>query len=325
MRILIATSFYRNGQTTHVLSLCQELQRLGHKVFLIITRLGCPSYQQWLKEKGIPYSGTANPLKTIRLCRRFRPDLIHNHSAHTLKAVIELGRLLKIPTLTTIHYLDFAPRDLLRQQKAAVVISREMKESLDLGQMPVFLVENGVPLFRNQFNKKKPRQALFLAQTPPAKKENFRIMAGELLAQGWQVISAGDWHHPGAKNKKWQIEIEPLLSQASLLVGTGRAIREGMAAGLAAVVLGEFFDGLVTPANAARLRKYNFSGRAFKKQLTPHRARRLLKKLTPAYLEELSSFGTKYARAHFSITAMAAELILVYQQILTEKTENTAP
>lgn len=322
MRILITTRFYRNGQTTHVLSLCQELLQLRQRVFLIISRLDCPNYVRWLKQKQIPYSGTDDPVKLLSLCRRFQPDLIHNHSAHTLQAAIQLGEIIKIPTLTTIHYLNFAPRDLLSKQAAVVVISSEMKENLDLGQIPVFLVENGVSFFPNLLLKKDPKSALFLAQVPPEKKENFQIMANELLARDWQVVCAGNWQHPGAKNKRWQINIEPLFRQTSLVVGTGRAVREGMAAGLAAWVLGEFSDGLVTAENVNLLREYNFSGRASKKELAPKTARHLLKKLTPKYLENLGEFGREYAHRHFSITTMTAKLMEVYGQILTEKTEN---
>ena len=231
MRILVMTRFYRNGQTTHVLDLCVELLQLGHRVLLAIADLNDVVYLQWIKLEGIPHLLTANPDRLYRRLSKWQPDIIHNHSAHTLPTAIQLGRQLHIPTVSTVHYLDFAPRELLEEQQAVILISREMQARFADLRVPTFLVENGVRLGRLKPRSKRWRQlALILAQVTPDKRDNFLQLSQSLLNWGWDVLSAGNWQYPGVKYLGWTHEVTPLLKQANLVVGTGRAIREGMAA-----------------------------------------------------------------------------------------------
>ena len=320
MRVLLTTRFYRNGQTTHVLTLCAELLRQGHEVFLIISQLDCPQYATWLKKAGIPYSRHGDPLRLVGLIKKWKPDLIHNHSGQTLEATISLGELLQVPTLTTTHYLDFQPQELLPKQAAVIVISREMQNLFQL-PVPTFLVENGVPLPKETKRKKFSKQALFLAQVTQGKENHFAHMAKKLLAWGWKVKSAGNWRYPGVQYLGWVTDVWPLIYQTDLVVGTGRAIREGMASTCATWVLGEYCDGLVTPQTVQAFRRTNFSGRTTKNPFNPKEAALLLQNPDQELFYKLGNFGREYATRNFAIETIVHRHIHIYNYVL----ENPQP
>src|SRR5690606_14932516 len=138
------TRFYRNGQTTHVLDLCAELLELGHRVLLVLADLNDLVYLQRLKASGIPHLLTARPEALRKQLARWGPELIHNHSAHTLPAALILGQALNIPTSTPVHSLDFEPTQPLLTQAAVILISREMREGCGELQLPCFVADEGV-------------------------------------------------------------------------------------------------------------------------------------------------------------------------------------
>ncbi|NLL43731.1 MAG: glycosyltransferase family 4 protein [Firmicutes bacterium] len=319
MNIILVTRFYQNGQTAHVTDLCTELIRQGHQILLVITQLHNVPYSRWLRQRKIPYVTAANPnqLQKYLQRRRFRPQIIHNHSSHTLELTLTLGALWHVPTVTTVHYLDFQAKELLSEQDGVILISREMQDVFHDLVVPSYVVENGVYLPRPGAGAKPwSKKALFLAQVTSKKKENFRSMTESLLAWGWQVSSAGNWCSEGIFCHGWVNEIGSLLSKTNLVIGTGRAVREAMAWGTPAWVLGSYSDGLVTPENVGQLEETNFSGRCSKRPFSPSEAEPLLKDPSPQTWHELSVFGRERALRHYSVEAMTRKLGAVYEECI---------
>lgn len=319
MKIILTTRFYRNGQTAHVTDLCTELMRRGRKVLLIITGLHDPAYLRWLKSKRIPFATASNPNQLKKYLRRtqFTPHIIHNHSSHTLELAAALSSHFNVPSVTTVHYLDFPRSELLTGQSAVIFISREMAEFFRDLAVPSYIVENGIPIPPSlRQNLPWRKEALFLAQVTAEKQENFRSMTESLLSWGWKVKSAGNWCYEGIACLGWVNETGPLLSRAKLVIGTGRAIREAMAWGVPAWVLGSYCDGLVTPANVAELETVNFSGRCSKKPFSPAEAEALLKIPSPQAMAALGAFGRERALKHYSIEKMVEKLTAVYQECI---------
>ena len=323
MRILLSTRFYKNGQTTHVMALCTELMRQGHQVLLIISHLNDPIFARWLRQKKIRYITTLDPLRLSKLVGKWQPQIIHNHSSHTIGVMTVLGEQLWIPTITTVHYLQFEPISFLAEQDAVILISQEMSKHFHL-PVPTFVVENGVPLPQySRSTKPWHKEALFLAQVTPEKQKNFQEMSESLLEWGWNVSSAGNWHHKGIKQLGWVNEVGPLLGKTNLVVGTGRAVREAMASGSTAWVLGDYSDGLVTPKNVATLEETNFSGRSSRKAFCKKDAAKYLEKPTPQKMQALGSFGRKHAQKHYSIQSMVETLSTIYEKCIAEKCRRT--
>ena len=320
MRILLMTRFYRSGQTTHVLDLCLELLQLGHRVLLAIADLNDVIFLQKLKQAAVPHLLTAKQDKLHRQLTRWKPEIIHNHSAHTLPVAVQLGRLLVIPTVSTVHYLDFEPRELLEEQTAVILISQEMRWHFADLRVPAFVVEWSARLAPLRTRAKRWRQlALLLGQETPEKRENFYQLSQHLILWGWEVLAAGNWQLPGVKTLGWVYDAAPFLRKANLVVGTGRAIREGMAAGCAAYVLGSYCDGLVTPENVEGLQTTNFSGRTQRQSFCPKSAANDLARPDPERFLELGRFGRRYALQHFSSGQMALAVEGVYRQALARQ------
>jgi glycosyltransferase involved in cell wall biosynthesis len=319
LRIIITTRFYKNGQTTHVTDLCAELMRQGHQVLLIMNQLHDPEYARWLRQTKIPYVTASDPRKLTKCVERWLPasHIIHNHSSHTLSTAEALSSLLKIPSITTVHYLGFGSASVLERQDAVIVISREMQKAFEHLTIPTYMVENGVPL-PPQHQPMKPwrRNALFLAQATPEKEKNFRSMTESLLAWGWNISSAGNWRHEGITSHGWMNEVGTLLKQTNLVIGTGRAVREAMAWGTPAWVLGTYCDGLITPENITQLEETNFSGRFSKRLFSPNEAALHLKEPSSRDLQALGTFGRKYAQEHYSIQSMVEKILAIYGKCL---------
>ena len=176
MKIILTTRFYRNGQTAHVTDLCTELMRRGRKVLLIITGLHDPAYLRWLKSKRIPFATASNPNQLKKYLRRtqFTPHIIHNHSSHTLELAAALSSHFNVPSVTTVHYLDFPRSELLTGQSAVIFISREMAEFSGPGSS-VHIVETGFPFPFPSPESTVAQGGALLGPSYGGKQENFGL------------------------------------------------------------------------------------------------------------------------------------------------------
>ncbi len=318
MKILILTRFYLNGQSTHVFSLCNELKRQGHSPFLVITHLNDPEYILYLRHSGLPYT-TKDTLSYLRwYIKKYECDVIHSHSAHTLSIALELGQDLGIPVVATCHHLDFPNLAHLNSCTKVITISKEMQELLAINPRTSTVIENGIDtrLYRPQQTPYRSLTAVLLTRMSPQKEPGFILVSKMLIDHGWRVISLGNWHSRRLpiEYKGWKTRIEQTINKAELVVGTGRAVREGMAAGCACLVLGNKCDGLVAPANVKLLQYYNFSGRATKMTPTHQTLHPFISQLTTERISELGLFGHRYANTHFLITSMVANTVKLYWQ-----------
>lgn len=319
MHVLMMTRFYLNGQTTHAFELSHALQKKGHSVFLIASRLDHPGYALWLNKKNIPFSRTHQPLALLETLRQMQFDLIHNHSAHTLEAGLQLSSELKIPIAATCHYLDFEPLGQLQRADAVVAISQEMAAQLPFSEEKVHVVENGVSIPHNLKLEWRPKHAVLLTRSTSKRAAGYHTLIEMLVNDGWQVTIAGNWRHPMARSVGWVQDPYPLLSTARMVVGTGRSIREGMAAGCVGFVLGDYLDGPVIPENVSQLRKTNFSGRSSRRPPSVDNLASEISALSNRNFPELMHFSFTYARRHFSIDNMAEALIEIYQGLLEKE------
>lgn len=256
-----------------------------------------------------------------QLLNQEKIDVIHTHSVHTLDLALELGKMHGIPVVATCHYLDFQPLKTLAKANKIITISQEMKNKLHLPHRKTVTIENGVdtalirPAKKNNFQP----YAVFLARVTQEKEPAFRKLTELMIEYGWRIMSIGNWrpNNPEIVSRSWQANIAPYLRRADLVIGTGRAIREGMVAGCAACVLGDYFDGLVTPDNVEPLRKYNFSGRAFKINLPHPSATKIFKSLSDEQnLREVQHFSYLYGKDNFTLKDMVQKTIAVYQSTL---------
>ncbi|HKM16960.1 MAG: glycosyltransferase family 4 protein [Firmicutes bacterium] len=323
MRILVLTRFYLNGQTTHVLSLCSQLSRFGHQPYLAMANFHHPAYYQWLRSNKIQFTANTSFQALDQLAAKHRFELVHTHSSHTLDLALELGRKHQIPVVATCHYLDFQPLAKLCEADRIISISREMQETLALPVQKTTTIENGVNTtgFKPRlWQKQAPDQplALIVTRMTDRKEPGYAELVQALRKKGWRIKSVGNWRpiSLGLAYCGWQIELGEEYQKADLVIGTGRAIREGMAAGAAALVLGDYLDGIVTEENVELLRRFNFSSRASRQVPDQENIASELDKLTENRLRQLQEFSFHYAQKHFSEEDMAKAVVEVYQSCL---------
>lgn len=113
------------------------------------------------------------------------------------------------------------------------------------------------------------------------------------------------------------VDTAPLLQGADLVFSTGRGIREAMACGAAACVLGVKWDGLVTPESVERLKWHNFSGRALRHTPHPDTIRLTVRSLVaqPRRLWALKAFGPEYAARHWDARTMGRRTYRFYLDV----------
>ena len=322
MRILMLTRFYLNGQTTHVFSLCSQLLKSGHQPFLVAANLNHPVYYQWLRNQQIPFSASADPAFVEQLMQKYDFELIHTHSFHTLELALDLGRRHQIPVAATCHYLDFQSLEKLAHADKIITISPEMAETLPLPPDKTVMIENGIDTAALKAAR-LPKEhtvpkAVVVTRMTDNKEPGYAILVIVLINRGWKVQSVGNWrpHYLGIPYTGWQVDLRSTYQTADLVIGTGRSIREGMAAGAAAFVLGDYLDGIVTETNVEVLRHYNFSGRAQKQIPTTQAIVDQIDCLTESNLSKLQVFSYQYAHQHFSQKKMTDAVVAVYQSLL---------
>ena len=137
MRIALFTETYPpqiNGVATHVKSLKDGLEQLGHQVLIVTadinTRrhylkdniLHCPA----LEMKRLYGYGLSSPvdIRRLRIIQNFQPDVIHIHNEFSIGLFgVAAARILKLPLVYTLHtmYDDYiyyvAPRPFVRVTK----------------------------------------------------------------------------------------------------------------------------------------------------------------------------------------------------------------
>ncbi len=325
MKILILTRFYLNGQTSHVFSLCQELVRQKHEPYLAIEGLAHPEYALWLRKNKIPFTTRTEFKSLSRTIASQNFTLIHTHSAHTLKTALDLGQHYNIPVIATCHYLDFQPIELLAKATKIITISKEMYDFFDHLKNKTVIIENGIDTRNYKPKPKKlykstprPPKALIATRMTGIKEPGYINLVKILQKYNWSIKSVGNWRpfQLDIEHSSWQLDLSNIIPQADLVIGVGRTIRKAMASGSVAMVLGNYFDGIVTPENVAVLRDYNFSGRTLKQKPLEPILTKEISMLTSKTLGFLRNFGYQYGSQHFSQATITSETVKLYYSVL---------
>ena len=122
-------------------------------------------------------------------------------------------------------------------------------------------------------------------------------------------------------------DIPRLLQDVDIVIGTGRAAAEAMAAGkpVVAIASEEKFMGLVTPRNARAMHERNFAGSG--KRLSAETfVNELLPVLrNPAYREALGSFSARFAVDVMSNDRMVEKVLSLYETLIADGKSGANP
>lgn len=311
------------GIETHMATLAKELCRLGHKVRLLFPRI----VQGGLFADAARHGAILEAMDRAgieKLVSRGEADIVHAHSHRASELAVALAERFGVRAVTTVH----SPGQELpppRGPHAVIAVSDEISESLSRRGIAHVRIVNGVDLERFYpapagRRRGQPLRVVYLGRVSPSKTAGMRALheaAGR--RQDVEVRYVADWAPHGSMSPSVAVENE--LRAADVALATGRGIREAMACGCAAMVLGAFWDGLVTPENVDRLERYNFSGRASRQRpASPSIAVAIRDLLSDRHrLAALKAFGSELARRRWDAREMARRTAAVYEDVMQRR------
>lgn len=330
MRVLLLSRLFLSGQTTHVVSLARTLRRLGASVALVAAGRIHPQawhiYAPELSREGVDCVHLRTRAEIPETARRWAPDLLHCHSSDLLAAACDAGEALKVPVVYTCHGLGLRARlaDLKRAAAIIAVGPRVQQELSRAGITASYLVGNGIDVEHFRPGRKERELAVaYVGRIDSSKRRGLLELAhaigvvprAHLFVAGNEGVSA-----PRCTYLGWVRDVAPLLGRCHALFGTGRAIREGMAAGCVGFVLGQRYGGMVTPqaVRALLARPGGFPSFSGLEGSYPDR-RELARDLIRFWQDEparlrLAQWSREFACAHFSLAQVARQTVEIYVQ-----------
>lgn len=338
MRVLMLTAaFFTSGQTAHVVSLARGLRQRGHGVDLVVThpryttRHSNP-YTLELEKTGVRvYFIPRYPVATDRLeLPGTGYDVVHAHSSWSFEHGRRLAGRLGVPLVITCHGLGLnqpAYRPALAAAARLICVGPRIASSLPDFRDKIVIIGNGVDL--NLFRpgvRERQFTILYAARVDRWKRAGVIALCQvvDRLPQDVRFWVASNRRLPSqrAQHLGWVTDVHRYMGRAHVVVGTGRAIREGMAAGAACLVLGREYHGVVTPEFVGDMPFPDFSG------LGRHRGEPapadIYQDLLRLYqdrslLRRLMEFGRRYAERHFSLDATIDATVDVYRDAIASQ------
>lgn len=328
MKVLLLSDFFLSGQTTHVLELAYQLERLGINVHIafgtIHSKLFWSHYAPHLTKRGISFSEEANLAVLLPKARRWQPDLLHSQSSTLFQRAQLLSSRLDVPYVVTCHGLGFHQtryRPIFQGAKAIIAIGPKVADEISEFSHKVTTILNGIDtdLFCPPAHESKMRkEILYVGRMEEKRVEVLRHLAqvhNQICGTPLKIISDWNPNLPGTEFRPWQVDLLPHLQKSGIVAACGRTAREALSCGNAVVLMQKAYDGtissqLVTESN------FDFSGNLgrFPHTLLQADLQRLLRR--SHRLKKLQQWGRNYALAHLSSEQMAKRTALLYREIL---------
>lgn len=280
-------------------------------------------YRDLLDELGAVINRASDKAALMRYIKEKKIDLIHAHSSLTYPLAKTLAGRMRIPYVITCHGLGSNKpenRPYLRDARAVICISPRVAGTVRSYAKNVSIIPNGVDLqeFRPDV-KSGPVKIAFVARIDHRKQRGYEQFCKAVdLLDNVEFYIASNKTSPSktARHLGWTNEVASLLAKTDIVAGTGRAIMEGLAAGNAAVVIGQTYQGILTPEKAANKQFLDVSGLAGRNVCyrTIFYDLAGLVKNRP-YLRQLQKFGRKLAAEKFNIKIHATRVIQIYKEV----------
>jgi len=339
----MVTRFYLSGQTTHLVGLALNLAKAGHKVDIFFTRFNLSPYRDqyvaWLTEGGVGHRVDPDLTGLAGSLAQGCYDIIHAHSSRTFLRSAQISIETGVPLVITCHGLGLGEghyRLALDHAGFLICVGPKVEASLPQYDHKTRVIGNAVDL--EEFRPDPDLPALTLSPrrvviTLTGRYDKFKAGATRELyealerimhdRQDMEVVALGNWPAPPQLDRwraaGWMVRHAASLGTSDIVLGTGLAVREGMAAGNAAVILGRAYGGVVTPARLRESAFPNFSGwtaEGVTEASAPVIQRDLEGLLdNRGYLQFLKDWGRRCAELHFDIQRVVAETVEIYRLI----------
>lgn len=331
MNILHLNRFFYSGQTTHVFALVREQQKQGIDSRLILGGYPTPQavnqYQKIIQELDALLIRPGQTKKILSLLDRWLPDVIHAHSSSSFRLASSLADQLNVPLIITCHGLGLNTKEHLphlENAKALICISPRVASPLRGFAHKIHIICNGVELEKFRPGEKGAQLTiLFAARMDPGKQRGYNQLCKAVdLLHGVEFKVACN-KTPLSKTARylgWVSSMEKLLAGSHVVVGTGRTIIEGLAAGNAALILGRTYQGVLTPESVSRQKFVDLSGLSGKEPCYKDIFYDLAAlQEDRSYLQSLQEFGLQMARKDYDNEKLTRSVINVYKGVLAKQ------
>ena len=323
MKVLLLSDFFLSGQTTHVLELAKQLQKLNVKPHIafgtIHTKLFWSDYVPFLRRHQISFSHGATGWSGTAA-----PDLIHAQSSTLFHQAQMLAHRWNIPYLVTCHGLGFNQarfRRYLAAASAIIAVGPRVAAELSEYGHKTHIIPNGVDteVFTPPQGQKGPRRALlYVGRVEKKRLEPLRYLVEAnalLVGAPLKIISNWNPQIPGTIHIPWRVNLVPHLQQAGIVAACGRTAREALSCGNAVLLMQQAYDGIISP-RLVKLEDFDFSGNVGRFELADlkYDLHGLLQR--PHRLKKLQKWSRSYAVTHLSSEEMAMKTAAVYELVL---------
>ncbi len=319
------------GIETHINTLAARLVRRACTVTLAFARITDPRIFADAKEAGARVV-EASPRDVATYVTSGAYDLLHAHSFGASRLAARLHRTCGIPIVITLHGPGQGLPVAVGAGMHVIAVSQEIASTLQRAcGTRLSVIENGIDLTQfsrtipetNPPGRRSPRSqqrtrlhAVYLGRVGPSKRPGLVALHEALNSRPDVTLRfIANWSPDG--DARPSHAVQDSLEGADLVFSTGRGIREAMALGAAACVLGVYWDGLVTPERVDELRWSNFSGRSTRERPTPRAVALTVRELlgTPARLAQLQAFSRSYAHNNFCLSHTVNRTVAVYERL----------
>jgi glycosyltransferase involved in cell wall biosynthesis len=328
LKVLLLSDFFLSGQTTHVLELAKQLQKmrmLPHIAFgTIHSRLFWSDYAPTLVKNGISFSHGLNIQGLTIQCRLWKPNVIHAQSSTLFQNAQVLSSRLNIPYVVTCHGLGFGQarfRRYLDSASAIIAIGPKVAAELSAYSHKTHIIPNGIDtdVFTPPPGQKGPRKALlYVGRLEKRRLEPLKYLVeanAAIVGTPLKIISNWNPNLPGTKYIPWQVNLVPHLQQSGLVAACGRTAREALSCGNAVFLMQQAYDGLISP-QLVKQDDFDFSGNLERFDLADlkYDLHALLHR--PHRLKKLQNWGRSYAVTNLSSEEMAKKTAAVYKAVV---------
>lgn len=336
--MLMVTRLFLSGQTSHVLQLIAALRRLGVAADLALSHPPPPSVAGPCRAAAAAYGidWTVHPTPSSLAARvaAGRYDLVHAHSSHAWLPAARAATLSGRPLVLTAHGARLSRPELqpaLQRARLVIAVGHRFARELGPAARRVRVIPNGVDLERFRPHERLspeqppagPLRAAWFGREGETRRavRCFALAARALQRRGIPVeavLIGPSRPCAGVPALGWLADPAPLLARQHVVVASGLALREAMAAGAAALLAGTRYGGIVWPARLGP--DADLGGRAGP-GLRPLRVGALVRDLLRLHADRrllawLRWASRRAAERYFDAADMARRTLEAYGQVL---------
>lgn len=316
------------GSETWTKTLALELKKMGHSVKCFSSHLGIISDQ--LKNEDIGCYDRIETLGSVKpFSFKFQEEIKHEYdviiSSHHETVDFLRSAFPKTPIISMIHgVIHFVEDESGQQVKAPehpateagvnqfLAPSEEVQEALKKNyNIDAVIIRNFFDLDKFQAKRKiskAPKCILFNSNYASSGDPQVEVIREVSKHYGAKVIAIGE-------NFTFSIDVMQAIEDADIVVGMGRSVLEGVAAGRLGIVHGRWgTGGVIHKGNIQELASCNFSGRNSKGLF--YTKEDFIREIDARYNQETIEWGVNYMKREHNVVHAANEIITIARSLL---------